>query len=349
MLLHTIKRALASLAILALLLISAELILRIYVHLRFGVPGKTYGIYMPDKELGAVHRPNSYNTNSVINNWGMRSLYDIPKEKPKDVHLRIYCSGGSTTFCYNLKTEEAWPSLLQDDLRKLPGHGKDEVLNAGEICFTVSHEYALAKRLIPQLKPDIVILYGTGINEVLAYQVMARKKEFDFDRLLAQSRWGLFPHDLDQTGFLKRNSTLAKFCDYSIKQNLELLHKHLFAKKEYVYKASDIHPWVVYNFEETLRHYIRFLKDSGCRVIFVNYSDNGTTDNSYVTVFVRFFRQRGLSIAKEEKAPICDFAEIVENNPRRKDLYIASGVHLTREGSQLLASTLTDTILSGNY
>src|SRR5437016_4570358 len=81
---------------------------RLYLYHYYGKPGKSYGIYMADMELGATHCPNSYNTNAVINNWGLRNSENTSEDKPQGV-TRIYCSGGSTTFCYNLNQEDTWP------------------------------------------------------------------------------------------------------------------------------------------------------------------------------------------------------------------------------------------------
>jgi len=321
-----------------LFIVSIELILRLYIHFHYGVPGKSYGIYRADKELGAVHRPNSYNSNSIINNWGFRNTENISQKKPDGI-TRIYCSGGSTTFCYNLRTEEAWPAILQQKLRKIPGHEHDEVLNAGEICFAVAHEFTLAKRLIPLLKPDIVILYGTGINEVLSSQVLQYKENKDFDLLLREKKWGVFPLKLDQARFLKRNSTLVKFFDYKIKEWLRTYLTKKFRARPEPKNYTYLHQWVIYNFENTLRAYLRFLHSNGCKVIIVRYGDNGG-DNWYLAHYVLRFRDRAVAIGREEGATICDLASIVDRHPARKKLYIDSGVHVTLEGAELVADVI---------
>lgn len=328
------------------LLLAAELASRLYVQLRYGVPGKSYGIYKADRELGAVHRPNSYNTNSAMNNWGFRNTEDIAVQKPNGA-LRIYCSGGSTVFCYNLRTEDAWPSVLQRKLRLIPGHGHDEVLNAGEICFSVVHEFALAKRFIPVLKPDIVILYSLGTNEGL-FSGMVQKAGYNLDQLLEEKRWGVTPRNLDQTRFLKRNSVLIRFFDYFIKSRLEEVLTKQFRKNV---NSSNInyafypHPWLVGNFEVTLRAYIKFLRNNGCKVMVVRYGDNGKED-WYMNNFIREFRERAVEIGKEEGAVICDLASVVARHPRRKKLYINTGIHVTREGAEVAADTLLASIMN---
>jgi len=81
------KRALfvAALVVLALspllAAVGIEASARLYFWGRFGVPGKTYGIWRSDPELGGIQKPYGYNTTG---------------ETPGS--LRIIAYGGSTTF-----------------------------------------------------------------------------------------------------------------------------------------------------------------------------------------------------------------------------------------------------------
>ncbi len=328
-----------------LFLFAAELFLRLYIHLRYGVRGKTYGIYMADKELGSIHRPNSYNLNSVIDNWGFRNTENILEQKPKGA-LRIYCSGGSTVFCYNLPTEESWPSVLQCKLRRIQGHERDEVLNAGEICFAVSHEFILAKRLIPVLKPDIVILYSLGTNEGLEEYALRREGN-DLNQLLAERKWGIVTRELNQVSLLSRKSVLVKLFDYKIKTLFESKLTKVFRNKTATAAISNFnsypHRWTIENFDYTLQAYLDFLRNNGCKVIIVRYSDNGFK-NWYMDNFIRMFRDRAVAIGKENGAIISDIASVVEQDPKRKQLYSHTVLHVTKEGAELVADTLLNTI-----
>jgi lysophospholipase L1-like esterase len=314
---------------------------RIYVHFKYGVPGKSYGIYMADEELGATHRPNSYNTNSVINNFGFRDSEDITEEKPPGV-TRVYCSGGSTTFCYNLDTPDSWPSLLQEKLRQAKGHERDEVLNAGQITFAVSQEFVLAKRMIPRLRPDIVIIF-TGINELLAANIISYEDGKDLDQLLAEQRFGVCPQHPDQARFLKRHSVLVRLIDYKVKKFFE---SHATA----AYRNSEappilMHPWVNANYEHTLRDYLRFLREQGCKVIVLRYGDNGRED-WYLQKCIHQLRDRAVDIGREEGAAICDLVPMVDSDPRRKSLFIQTGVHVTKEGAELYADHISKEVLA---
>ena len=324
------------------LLASIELGGRVYFHFKYGLPGKSYGIYMSDPELGATQRPSSYNKNSSINNWGFRNVDDISAGKPAG-STRVYCSGGSTTFCYNLPTEQAWPTRLQDTLRGRPGHDKDEVINAGQICFPVASELTLARRMIPQLKPDVVVIF-TAVNEQLGAGVISGADGKNFDELLRAQQWGVVPQHLDQARFLKRESLFVRWLDLKFKERYEARLTQDFRAEDA--KPKPAHPWVLANFEHTLRDYIDFLRKNGVsRVIVVRWGDNGT--NSWFMQESRGIRDRGVQIAREMGAEVFDFSVVAEAHPRRKELFIESGIHLTREGADLFAEKLGAFIAAG--
>jgi lysophospholipase L1-like esterase len=334
------KKIVFSLAVLvglpACLLAAGEAGLRVYIHFRYGHPGKSYGIYMADPELGATHRPNSYNTNSVLNNWGFRNTEDVAETKPAGA-LRVYCSGGSTTYCYNLDNESAWPSVLQRKLRGLPGHERDEVLNAGQICFSLAHEYALARRLVPRLRPDVVILF-TGLNELIAAQIIEGQDGLNLDELLAARHFGVCARHLDQARYWKQNSALVRLFDYQIKKWFERKMTAAYREEEAPAQKPP-HPWVAENFERTLRDYLHFLRDEHCKVIVLRYGDNGQ-ENWHLVNFIRKYRDRAVEIGREEGAVVCDLVPLIDAHPRRQELFIASGIHVTEPGAELVAEGL---------
>ncbi len=322
----------------------AELGGRAVFHFKYGHPGKTYGIYMADPELGATHRPNSYNANSVINNRGFRNLEDVSDVKAPG-STRVYCSGGSTTFCYNLSTEQAWPTLLQEQLRQRAGHERDEVMNAGQICFPVASELTLARRVVPQLKPDVVVVF-TAVNEWLAAGIIGGADGKDFDQLLGTQQWGVVPRHMDQERFLKRESILVRFLDYKFKKWFEPKLTHEFRAADA--KPQPPHPWVMANFEHTLRTYLDFLRKEGVgRVIVVRWGDSGA-DNWFMKE-ERRFRERGVEIANESGAEVFDFSTIVDAYPQRQGLFIESGIHLTEQGAHLFSEKLGAFIVEGRH
>ncbi len=331
--------------LLVLLLAAGEIAGRVVMYRKHGVPGKSYGLYQGDPELGATHAPNRYNSNTILNNWGFRNREDVAATKPPG-GTRVYCSGGSTTFCYNLDTDHAWPSVLQDKLRKVPGHEHDEVLNAGQICWSLCHEYVLAKRLLPQLKPDYVILF-TGVNEGMSAEQFSRKDPGLLDRLLAEQRWGEVAKDLDQARFLKRHSALMRLWDYRLKSWFapQLTAEYREPEiKERPNSYPSMHPYVMANLDHTLRDYLKFIRAQGATPIILRFGDNGT-DAWYMRYGTRVWRDRAVEIGREEGALICDAVPTFEQHPKRMDCFISSGVHVTELGAEVLADELKKTLL----
>lgn len=332
--------------VVALLLAAGEVAGRVAMHAKYGVPGKSYGLYQADPELGATHAPHRYNSNTILNNWGFRNREDVPAEKVPG-STRIYCSGGSTTFCYNLATDHAWPSVLQNQLRTTPGHERDEVLNAGQICWSLCHEFTLAKRLIPRLKPDYVVLF-TGVNEGMSAEQFARKDVGMLDQLLAEKRWGEVAKDLDQARFLKRHSTLARLWDYRVKA---WFGTHATAEyraeepRERPDQHPSMHPYVMLNLEHMLRAYLKFIREQGATPIVLRFGDNGV-ENWYLKYGIREWRERAVAVGREEGAIICDAASVFEKHPKRKECFIESGIHVTALGADVLAGELKKTLLT---
>jgi lysophospholipase L1-like esterase len=333
--------ALFGLSLVLVLLVLGEIAGRLVMWARHGVPGKSYGIYQPDPELGATHRPNSYNSNSSINNWGLRNLDDFSENKPPG-STRIYCSGGSTTFCYNLTTAEAWPLVLQTKLRQMPGHERDEVLNAGQICFSIADELALARRLLPKLRPDVVVIYS-GINEGMAATSMDLAEPGVLDRLLREQRWAVPTRNLAQTSFWMQNSVLRRFLEYRVNRWLaqQFPARPRPPTKPRSEKGPDTHPYVRENFGQTLRLYLAFIRAQGAVPVVVAHGDNGSRPRDKP----HDLRNFAVEIAQAEGVIVCDFEPVFVQHPRRRECFIDSGVHVTREGADAVAQELQRVIL----
>lgn len=121
--LNLIKYILYLILSVLIIILFIEFTSRIIIHLRYSVPGRTYGIWKYDKELGADHKSNSYNTHTSLNNYGFRNKEDVFEPKPEN-SLRIIAIGGSTTFGYNLQDGETFTEKLEAKLRKIQGFEK---------------------------------------------------------------------------------------------------------------------------------------------------------------------------------------------------------------------------------
>lgn len=326
-----------------LFLFSCEILISFFIRLRYGVPGKSYGTYISDKELGVRLHPNAYNTGATYNNLGFRNINDIAVRKPIG-STRIYCSGGSTTYCQNLSNADTWSNLLQEKLRKLPKHQNDEVINSGVMSVPLAYEFKLAKRWIPILRPDYVVFYGTGFNEG-GIELNMKKRGIDLDKLLKKREFGVYVLNDNMTSFWLRNSILLKLIDRIVKEALEkiLVRKFLLSEKEYP-GMSTPHPWTVENFDTIFNEYLLFLKQYNCTPIIVASTDSETDDNWYFNNYMRMFNKRAVMLGKAQGAIICDFASIVKDLPDKKDLFGPSKIHFTKQGAALLSDVLLETV-----
>jgi len=81
--------------------------------------------------------------------------------------VRIVALGGSTTYgMYSRDGKDVWPALLETELRKRWGEGI-EVLNLGLPAYTANEVIGVAAMLVPELKPDIVVIH-VGANDAFA-------------------------------------------------------------------------------------------------------------------------------------------------------------------------------------
>ena len=323
-----------------LVVASIEGLGRVFIWWRHGVPGKSYGLWQYDKELGAIHAGNAYNTHTQTNSDGFRGREDVIEPKPPG-SLRVIAYGGSTTYCYNLPDGETWPERLQARLRSRPGHERDQVLNGGHISWSLSHLYLQAKRDIPRLRPDLVILY-VGVNETTNEGYLALAGQ-DAQRLLQERRFGVAATNLDQCRWLKRNSVTMRFLDYAIKSKVksalpesrELVGTSHSADQRDERVAGWKESWVWQNYAIVLRQMIDLVHQHGGQVLFVAEAGAKTFQDRG---FLRFSAE-GLQVAKDRGAATCDprpaFARSQSGN-----LFYETGVHVSAEGAQLLSSEI---------
>lgn len=301
------------------------------IHFMYGVPGKSYGLWTYDAEIGAIHASNGYNSNSETNNYGFRNKEDVLDPKPPG-SIRVIAYGGSTTFCYNLETDQAWPLRLQEELRKYAGP-KSQVLNAGAITWSIGQEMARAKRDLPRLKPDVVILYS-GLNEETNANHL-KLEGISLEKAVAEGKYGIFTTNLDQSRWLKRNSLIVRFLEYT----------NLFGPAPNYRPARDypIVPEVRDNFNRTLREFIALIRQNNARPLYVIMG--GLEEIGTNRQFLRYSRE-GAKVAREMGVPVIDSNEVINNYKGDKaDLFAPSGAHWSALGAILLAKFIDEQAL----
>jgi lysophospholipase L1-like esterase len=321
----------------------AEVAGRVFIWWRHGVPGKSYGLWQGDAELGAIHAANAYNTQTQTNSYGFRGREEVMEPKPAG-SLRVVCYGGSTTYCYNLPDGQTWPERLQAHLRTFPGHRQDQVLNGGHICWSLGHVYLQAKRDLPLLKPDVVVIY-VGVNEMMNADFL-RAAGYDLEKLRQEGRFGVVATNYDQCRWLKRNSVLIRFLDYEIKARLRAgPARHPDAGPEPAPRALPAgddfdHTWPWQNFTVLLPQMIDLIRKNGSTPVFV--VEAGTKHFSE-TGYLRF-SEKGADLARSLGVAVCDPRPAFWEAEGRRELFYATGVHVSAEGAEILGDQIARTI-----
>lgn len=326
-----------SLGIPALLVMSLELVGRAYIHFQYGIPGKSYGLWRYDPELGAIHNENAYNTNSETNDYGFRNKENVFEPKPKDPY-RVITYGGSTTYSYNLSNDEAWPIQLQKLLRR-QHNSRDQVLNGGAILWSLGHAFARARGELPLLRPDYVILYS-GINEETNANALRRQGK-ELQSVLDQGAFGTFATNLDQNRWLKRNSVVVRFFDYRLRP--------IFGRwsvengkngGKAVSVSEEVDQVVLENYLLTLRAFLDLIEQVGARPVFVIQAHGyNNARNKRLTQYSRL----AAPVARDAGAIAIDAQEVVDSysgNPM--DLFYSTGVHWSSVGAIRLAKFIQE-------
>ncbi len=311
--------------------------LRLFIHVRHGVPGKTYGLWRYDNVLGAQHQENAYNTRAQTNDYGFRNVEGVIDPKPAGA-VRVIVYGGSTTFCYNLSDTETWPAKLEQLLRSTR-HPADQVLNAGAIVWSLGHAFARAQKDIPMLRPDLVIIHS-GVNEIRnAVQLAAQG--IDLSSRVRRGEYGAFATNLDQNRWFKRNVLLVRVFDYQVlpqlyRWNLVPWRRTGGVLLEHYDQPAD--PAVVHNYLEVLRRFVALVRAYGGVPAFFIQSHDGRYTSNAVRVA---YSKAGAGLARELGATVIDGRQLLDEYPGpATDLFFRSGYHFSALGAERAAELL---------
>lgn len=332
------------------LLAIAEIAGRTYIAVQDGAWGKSYGLYTSDPVLGHIPAPNRYNHITTLNDGGFRNLEDIIRDKPSGA-LRLITYGGSTTFAYNLKTAESWPYKLQQILRTELGSPKTQVLNGGVVLWSIGHAYERAKREIPLLTPDYVIIYS-GINEE-ANTVYLEFAGEDMKKNVEAKRYGVVASNYPASSWLHQNSLVFKVLHKLVLVTLKSMlasnapplptRKRIAEATHGGAPSSVPDPYLLENYQHVLRNFIELIKKSGGTPVFVVQStvDEKTDNNRLVK-----YSARSADLARELGALVLDSRQMVAAYTGPKsDLFHQSHIHFTDLGSSRFARFVGNAIV----
>lgn len=339
--------------------------IRFYIKLEnskntgMSLKGKTYGIMRLDNELGFTHTANGYNMSRTTNNLGFLNINDVvlPEERnAEDVVFIAY--GGSTTFCYNLHQNQAWPYLFQEEMcgtkKNSNKNCKFSVFNGGHVMYSIGHAYKRAERDLPIVKPNYLIIYS-GINEYANYSFLKNNKDIDIDKLIENEEYGLITKY--NYWYLKHNLVLKKLIHFKLLTPLKkktLFRKSTDTDSKNTYNKTDNNDnlikqsdnlddsflFVYDNYIGVLKKFVNLAKKYDAKIIFLVQSQATDTRNNILFTSIS---QKAKKKASELGAIVIDTREIIKKyKGDKKDLFHDTGVHYTAKGSNLVAKLLLE-------
>lgn len=321
------------------LLIGIEASARTVFWWKHGVPGHSYGTSQSDPEFGAMPRPNSYNSNGSLNNMAFRNTEDVFEPKPAG-SLRVIAYGGSSTYCHHLLNDEAWPLQLQRDLRAQGGvHERDQVLNGGVIAWSMGHILARAKRDIPVLHPDVVLIYS-GVNEEYNAALVGLEGP-SMAELVARHEYGHFAKGL------AFNTPMRNFVSYKAVLDVVARAATKWRKPPITPLRTTVDPAVMENYLHTAEELVRFLAANHARVIFIREIYDPYAEPEEMPAR-HMFSTAGAGKAAEWGATVIDPSPILQGYHAGGPAYFQdTKIHMTKLGAEKFAQFIFEQAFAG--
>lgn len=319
----------------------AELSVRLFIHLEYGVPGKSYGIFESHPLLGGQLRANSYSLTREYNDHGFQTTENVDF---RDGVARIVTYGGSTTFCYNLPMEQSWPLLLQERLRAVGDRA--QVLNAGVTMWSSGHILVKAREQLSTLHPKLVIIYS-GINEEHNRDFLKTE-----GRALADgnsvSGEVAFARNLTQSNWLYQNLLLYKIAHViggKITGWLDTATAHPafpFAEEAPADLVDRTDPTTFENYLGNLRALKAVIENAGARMVFVIQARGRNDDKvNRLTAYSRRaaseMRRAGVIVLDPQRALMAGPGPL-------GSLFHDTGVHYSAAGAERFAAFLASAL-----
>ncbi len=316
-----------------LLLVLAEISGRAVVFFLYGHPGKSYGIYESDPVLGHFPAPNTYNHLAALNDYAFRNVENVIEPRPEGA-LRVIAYGGSTTFSYNLRTVESWPYKLERRMRERLGNPAHQVLNGGVVSWSLGHLLERARRELPVLKPDMVLVYS-GINEEPNANSL-KKKGRNIHDLVTAGRYGAAAVYYPQSSWLHLNSLTFKVLR-KVLVPLGLARLFAAGKDDGISVRDTVDPSVLKNYIEVLKRFIALARSNGSEPVFVIQA-------SREYEFIADYSRQGAETACGLGVRVIDAALAVDANPGGSGELFETKIHYSAKGADLLADYLFERV-----
>ena len=313
------------------LIVLGEVSARVVMMLAYGVEGKSYGIYKSDPVLGHMPAANTYNHLTSLNDRAFRNLDDVIEPKPKGA-LRLIAYGGSTTFSYNLPTEKTWTYRLQQRMRDGLGNVAHQVLNGGVVLWSISHAYERAKREIPILKPDYVLLYS-GINEESGALYLEASGP-GLKKLVAEKKFGVAADNYIASSWLHRNSLLFKLFRKAFAAvtggNLGGLNPSFFT-------GDAPNEYVLANYLEVLASFDELVRKNGAKLIFIIQVSR---DSAPTGMRATAHSALGAEMLRPSGVKVIDTRDMIRRYEGETGNLFDTSIHYSQKGARVFADFL---------
>ncbi len=283
--------------------------------------------------------------------------------RAKTAMFRILCLGGSTTWGHHLETDQTWPFMLQQRLRKF---GYDvEVINAGRPWYTTVHSITNYATQMRYYNPDVVVVMH-GVND-LARSFPAPNEpppEWDYGsyqgpmknvlsgyrannrstklgdlnpfRLIRSSAIYRLAFDRSDGSAIPEQRlsrddfpTLEPFrthLDYLTRLCLDDHRAVVLATQAHVYERADM---------ATLPHF-----DSTMRQTYMKTRSGAVAAAASVRSAMRIVRNTVHDVARRRGVAVADIQQTVGNDAK----YFVDDFHLNADGNAVAARTLVDVL-----
>lgn len=300
---------------------------------------------------GIKFRSGEYEIN--VNSYGFRGD-EFAMPKPPGT-FRIFAIGESTTFGWKgVKSHlEAWPALLQENLRQMYPARSIEVINAGVPGYTSIEQRINFMLRISKLQPDAIVIYH-GNNDI---------------------NWSWVPDVVTKTVYGREPAGSSttwwdRVTDHSY-VFVELRSRLEFSRRSGAAKHDDADPAALAMLHDNLRGLIQDAKRANVRVAIATFA-HALDEQGAPSVFSDQEKKLGVpqtgrwfdhlspqgarktfplynagvrALAAEESIPLCEVGPAI---PKTTE-YHTDWCHFTVAGEKLVAQQWSDTIRSAGW
>ena len=309
---------------------------RVAIWWMHDVPGHHYGLYTSHPTLKGILGPLGYNTTGKVTNAQGFQRFDDTAEKPTPGRTRVIAYGGSTTMAFNLPTGPDWP--LNVEKFATEGGTPIEMLNAGDVSWSLHHALERSRADLPRFKPAVVIFYE-GYNEEENYHLL-QAEGFDMPARVKAGDFNLFATTLTKDSWFNRNSILARLFQQDITPWL-MKTTGLLAPVPEGETTPD--PDILAFFKGELGNALDYWQSQGVHVVYIIQAQ-GRANSNLVMRRIGYSRA-GAEVARAKGALVLDAQEVVTAyKGAPADLFSPTGIHWNEKGSQLMARFVYDKI-----